>query len=100
MGFALDRASKDTTDLTDATGRRSLRVRGFEITVGTDNLPDVGERVMEAADDTLVIKGAAGNARIEIASNGAITIATDEQLTIRAKKIVLQGTDGVEAKRS
>ncbi len=89
-----------SSDLTDATGRRSLRVRGFEITVGTDNLPDVGERVMEAADDTLVIKGAAGNARIEIASNGAITIATDEQLTIRAKKIVLQGTDGVEAKRS
>lgn len=92
-------SGKISSDLTDAAGKRTVRVRGFEITVGSAHLPDVGQRLTGAADDTLVIKGAAGNARIEIASNGAITLATDEQLTIRAKKIVLQGTDGVEASR-
>jgi hypothetical protein len=89
-------SGKVTSDLTDAQGHRSIRVRGFEITVGQSNLPNVGERLTGASDDELTIRGAGGNAAITIAANGAITIRTDQDLRIEAKKITMQTQQGVD----
>jgi hypothetical protein len=67
---------KGANDLIDAAGRRAVQVRALHVLVGARKLPDVGKRPKPPADDTVTIEHHSGT-RIEISSEGQVTITTD-----------------------
>jgi hypothetical protein len=73
-------SGKGVNDLTDAQGERVIQAKGLKIFVGTDKLPDVGERpaVPESLAGTIVIEHQNG-ATVTITKDGAINITTDNQ---------------------
>jgi hypothetical protein len=69
-------SGKGVNDLTDASGFRTIDAKGLRIAVGDDKLKDVGERPDPPTDATVLIEHAKG-AKITIAPDGSIEIATD-----------------------
>jgi hypothetical protein len=69
-------SGKGVNDLTDASGFRTIDAKGLRIGIGDDKLKDVGERPDPPTDATMVIEHAKG-AKITIAPDGTIEIATD-----------------------
>lgn len=69
---------KGANDLIDAAGRRAVQVRALHVLVGGPKLPEVGKRPTTPADDTVTIEHHSGT-RIEISSQGEVTITTDHK---------------------
>jgi hypothetical protein len=73
-------SGKGVNDLIDASGKRIIQAKGVQIFVGTDKLPEVGERpaVPSSVDGAVVIEHQKG-ATITITPDGAVQIKTDNQ---------------------
>ncbi|WP_460060541.1 hypothetical protein [Streptomyces sp. YKOK-I1] len=81
---------KGANDLIDATGRRAVQVRALHVLVGGPKLPDVGKRPKAPANDTVTIEHHSGT-RIEISSQGKVTITTDHKsLTLTNGQVSLK----------
>ncbi|MEV5043487.1 hypothetical protein AB0N20_02020 [Streptomyces griseoincarnatus] len=81
---------KGANDLIDAAGRRAVQVRALHVLVGARKLPDVGKRPKPPADDTVTIEHHSGT-RIEISSQGQVTITTDHKsLTLTNGQVSLK----------
>lgn len=84
---------RGVNDLTDARGLRVIQARGLTITVGSDRLPELGERPTPPDADTLTIEHASGTT-ISVGSDGAIEIRTSNRaiaLTNGAVRLTLDG---------
>ena len=76
-----------SNDLIDADGNRVIEVGELTIRVGRDSLKDAGERPARAkAADSVTIEHADGDARIVIASNGAITVSAKGTLALQSRE--------------
>lgn len=71
-------AGKGVNDLTDASGHRVIQAAGLDIQVGTEVLPEVGERPAPPTGQTLIIKHGKGTT-ITVAEDGSVDITTDNK---------------------
>lgn len=69
-------AGRGVNDLTDASGHRVVQAAGLAIEVGTEVLPEVGERPDPPTAQTLIIKHGKGTT-ITVGEDGSVQITTD-----------------------
>lgn len=90
---------KGVHDLTDARGCRVVHARALHIVVGTGSLAGVGTRPEPPQDDTVTIEHSSGTT-ISIASDGALSIATQQKAITLGNGAVSIELDGTQVKVS
>ncbi len=96
VGPPADYSDEATHDLTDAAGNRVIAVGALVVRIGTKSLPRAGERPdPPPAPDSVTIEHPEAKAKIEITSDGTITIS-GKNLVFEAKQKITMKAAGVD----